>query len=62
MKSALQQVQWTTDIKLGKILTKKQMEEYQNLLEAAGTRQLAQISQPAAVAEDCVAFNERHCH
>jgi hypothetical protein len=33
MKSALQQVQWTTDIKLGQILTKEQMEEYQNLSE-----------------------------
>jgi len=32
-KSALQQVQWTTDIKLGRILTKEQMEEYQNLRE-----------------------------
>ncbi len=33
MKSALQQVQWTTDIKLGQILTKEQMESYQNLSE-----------------------------
>jgi len=33
MKSALQQVQWTTDIKLGQILTKEQMEKYHNLSE-----------------------------
>jgi hypothetical protein len=38
MKSASQQVQWTTDIKLGQILTKKQMEEYQNLLEEQGDK------------------------
>jgi Tfp pilus assembly protein PilN len=38
MKSALQQVQWTTDIKLGQVLTKKQMEEYQNLLDEHGDK------------------------
>jgi hypothetical protein len=34
LKSALQEVQWSTNMQLGKILTEQQMKEYQELLEA----------------------------